>query len=138
MARALKLGGLLKIKMFSHALYFSEDLLLPFPNHIPIDFKEISSTIFAKSGGVCPHTLVTMPLGPGFYSKSLRRTFYLVIHTRFVIRIPTYFFAEPQYSKIFPVSINIEGVTTAENQRTIFKSYMVSFFIIKQIKRGTE
>jgi len=35
------------MKSFPHALYFSEDLLL---NYFPIDFKEILSTISAKSG----------------------------------------------------------------------------------------
>lgn len=43
------------MKSFPHALYFSEDLLL---NYFPIDFKEISSTILAKSvGAIAPVTL---------------------------------------------------------------------------------
>ena len=45
------------MKLFGHALYFSEDLLLISPDaYFLIDFKEISSTILAKEGGNCPPT----------------------------------------------------------------------------------
>ena len=47
MARAIKVGGA-SIKIFGHALYFSEDLLLH-PNYFPIDFKEIFQLILKKS-----------------------------------------------------------------------------------------
>ena len=34
--------------------------------------------------------------------------------------------------------LNIEGVTTFENQRIILKSSLMSYFIIKQIKSGAK
>ena len=53
-ARAIKLGSM--NENFGHALYFSEDLLLPPPpNYFLIDFKEVPSTNLAKSGALRDH-----------------------------------------------------------------------------------
>jgi len=48
-----------------------------------------------------------------------------------------------QYYEIFSVLsltlfLNTEGVTVSENQRIIFKSLLMSYFIIKQNKIGTK
>ena len=48
----------------------------------------------------------------------------------------TFFGFKP--SIILKLFLNIEGVTTSENQRIIFKSLLMSYFIIKQKKSGTE
>ena len=55
----------------------------------------------------------------------------------------TYFFTEPQYSSFFSfLSLRscsyIEGVTASKNQRIIFKSFLMSYFVIKQNESGTE
>lgn len=48
------------MKIFGHALYLSEDLLLP-PNYFLINFKEIPSIILAKKvgGGFPPFPVAT-------------------------------------------------------------------------------
>ena len=51
----LKIRGTTEI-LLGHALYFSEDLLLPPLNYFLNDSTEIPSTILAKSGVLAPHT----------------------------------------------------------------------------------
>ena len=59
--RAIKVE--VSLIIFGHALYFSEDLLLP-PKYFPIAFKEFSSIILAQSGvgAFAPYLHVATPL----------------------------------------------------------------------------